>query len=61
MLRPDLVEWTPIHAQVETGGEHSAGKLIPSAPTAERGANAEIALHVDAPAAERFIVERLLR
>lgn len=60
LIRPDLVEWTPIHAQVEMGGEYSAGKLIASAPTQNKDANAEIALRVDAPAAQRFIVKRLL-
>jgi purine nucleosidase len=61
LIRPDLVKWTPIHAQVETGGEYSAGKLIAAAPTQDKDANVEIALRVDAPAAQRFIVERLLR
>jgi purine nucleosidase len=60
LIRPDLVEWTPVHARVETGGEYSAGKLIASAPDANRDANAEIALRVDVSAAHQFIVERLL-
>ena len=60
LIRPDLVEWTPIHAQVETDGEYSAGKLISSTPGINKDVNAEIALRVDAPAAQRFIVERLL-
>lgn len=60
LIRPDLVEWTPIHAQVETGGEHSVGKLIASVPDEKGDANAEIALRVDVSAAHQFIVERLL-
>lgn len=60
LIRPDLVEWTPIHAQVETGGEYSAGKLIASAPGENKDANAEIALRVDVSAAHQFIIERLL-
>jgi purine nucleosidase len=60
LIRPDLVEWTPVYAQVETGGEYSAGKLVASAPTQSRAANAQVALRVDVPAAQQFIIERLL-
>jgi purine nucleosidase len=60
LIRPDLVNWKPVHAQVETGGDYSAGRLIVHSPGARHPANAEIALQVDAQAAHDFIVGRLL-
>ena len=61
LLRPDLVTWTPVHVKVESGGEHSAGRLIASAPTPEAPENARIALQVDVNAAHGFIMSRLAR
>jgi purine nucleosidase len=59
LIRPDLVEWTPVRAGVETGEADSPGKLAAD-PATKEDANAEIALRVDVPAAHQFIVERLL-
>jgi purine nucleosidase len=59
LLDPTLVESQPVRIIVETQGEHTAGATLVSLPTAEAPATTRIALHVDAPAAERFIVERL--
>jgi purine nucleosidase len=61
LVRPDLVAWTPVHVQVETGGEYSAGKLIAAAPSLAAPPNARIALRVDAAAAHAEIVGRLLK
>lgn len=60
LIRPDLVTWTPVHAQVEIGGDYSAGRLIVHSPGARHPANADIALRVDVQAAHDFIVGRLL-
>ncbi|MCX6033219.1 MAG: nucleoside hydrolase [Chloroflexi bacterium] len=59
LLDPSLVELQPVRITIETQGEHTAGATLVSLPTAEAPATARIALRVDAPAAERFIVERL--
>jgi purine nucleosidase len=59
LIRPNLLERTIVRAGVETGGKQAAGKLVFS-PSQESGANVEVALRVDAPAAHQFIVERLL-
>ncbi|MGC8779608.1 MAG: nucleoside hydrolase [Anaerolineae bacterium] len=61
VIEPALVTWQAVHAVVETGGEHTAGRLLAALPTAERPATAQIALDVDVERSERFIVERLLR
>ncbi len=60
LLVPELLQWTPVHALLETGGEYSAGRLIVRTPDAGAAPNAEIALEVAAPVAHDFIVDRLL-
>ena len=60
LVRPELVAWTPVHVQVETGGDYSAGKLIAQAPTPGWPQNAQVALAVDVAAAHDFILSRLL-
>ena len=60
LVRPELVTWTPVHLQVETGGDYSAGKLIAQAPTGESPQNARVALAVDVAVAHDFILGRLL-
>jgi purine nucleosidase len=60
LMRPELVTWMPVHVDVETGGEYSAGKLIARAPSEESPENARIAVAVDVPAAHDFILSRLL-
>ena len=64
VLDPTLVALHPLRAAVETGGDHTAGKLLvatPSVPAEGRSATARVALGVEASRAERFIVERLIR
>ena len=44
---------------VETGGELTAGRLLVAPPAQDAPATASVALEVDAPRAERFILDRL--
>lgn len=59
LIEPSLVTLEPLRAVVDTGGEHTAGKLLVAPPTPDAPATAGVALHVDAPRAERFILDRL--
>lgn len=59
VIRPDLVKWESLHAVVETGGMHTAGKLLVELPTKRIAATAEIALEVKAAPAEAFMIGRL--
>jgi purine nucleosidase len=59
LMKPEVVEWTPVHARVAIGGEKPVGRLIVDQAEV-RDASAQVALRVDVPRAHRFIVERLL-
>jgi purine nucleosidase len=59
LIEPSLLTTEPVRAVVETGGEHTAGKLLVALPAVDAPANAHVALGVDAPRAERFILDRL--
>lgn len=59
LIEPGLARLEPVRVFVETRGEHTAGALLASLPTAESPATARVALQVDAQRAEEFIVERL--
>ncbi len=59
VVAPDLVGWEPVHAGVETAGQHTAGKLLVALPHAGAPACAEVALTVNAALAETFISARL--
>lgn len=61
LICPDLVTLTPVRAVVETRGEHTAGATLVGLPMDGKAPTAEVALAVDAPAAEAFIVDRLAR
>jgi purine nucleosidase len=58
-FRPDLVTLTDLHVDVETEGQHAAGMTLMREPTGDLAANARVALDVDGPAAEEFVVDRL--
>jgi purine nucleosidase len=60
-IAPDLVEYRELNVVVELAGEHTAGATLMRAPTAATPGNALVALGVDAPRAEEFVVERLAR
>ena len=59
LLRPDLVGWQDVHVTIEVTGEHTAGQSLFRLPSANRPANARVALTVDAAAAAAFVTERL--
>ena len=59
VIRPELVKWEALHAVVEAGGTHTAGKLLAMLPSDSAPATAEVALEVDVAQAEGFIVGRL--
>ena len=59
ILQPDLVELTPVHVEVETQGRLTSGMTVVWAPSANHPENAKIALRVDAPRAERFIIDQI--
>jgi purine nucleosidase len=59
LIEPSLVVAKPLRAVVETGGEYTEGKLLVALPVPDAPATASVALAVDAPRAERFIVGRL--
>jgi purine nucleosidase len=59
VIRPELVRWESLHAVVETGGTHTAGKLLVRPPAKDAPATAEVALGVNVAQAEAFIVGRI--
>ncbi len=59
LLRPELVGWHDVHVTIELGGEHTAGQSLFRLPSANRPANARVALTVDAVAAAAFVTGRL--
>jgi len=59
LIEPSLVTTEPLRAVVETAGEQTAGELLVALPVPDAPATADVALEVDAPRAERFIVDRL--
>ena len=61
LLYPTVVEFQPVRVAIETQGEHTTGATLVSLPTAQAPATVQIALKVDAPRAEQFIVARLAR
>jgi len=59
LIEPSLVRTEPLRAVIETGAERTAGELRVALPVPEAPATASVALGVDAPRAERFIIDRL--
>ena len=59
VLRPELVKWESLHAVVENGGAHTAGKLLVRPPAEGSPATAEVALGVAVQEAEHFIQGRI--
>jgi purine nucleosidase len=58
-IEPSLVTLEPLRVAVETGNEQVAGRLLVSRPDSHAPATAHVALGVDAPRAEQFILGRL--
>jgi purine nucleosidase len=59
LIDPSLVMAEPLRAVVEPRGEYTVGKLLVALPAPGAPASASVALGVDAPRAEQFIVDRL--
>jgi purine nucleosidase len=59
LVRSDLLGMVDLRVEVETEGQHAAGMTLMRRPTAEAAATARVALTVDAPSAEEFVVGRL--
>lgn len=60
MIQPDLMELSALNVAVETTGRLTSGMTVMRAPSDRTPSTALVALTVDAPRAEEFIVERLL-
>jgi purine nucleosidase len=58
MIRPDLVESIPALVEIETQGRLTAGMSLLRQPDPASPA-ANVAIAVDAPAAERFVLDRV--
>lgn len=61
MLEPDLVEYVPVHVEVETTGRLTGAQTVVWAPSQNHPENARIALRVDAGRAERYIIDQIGR
>jgi len=61
LIEPSLVTMEPRRAAVDTGEEHTAGKLLVALSAPDAPANADVAVAVDARRAERFILDRLAK
>ncbi|HEX5416888.1 MAG TPA: nucleoside hydrolase [Chloroflexota bacterium] len=59
VVAPELVGLEPVRLDVELNGEHTTGATLMRAPSESLPANARVALRVDAPAFEEFVVARL--
>jgi purine nucleosidase len=59
LLCPALAEFQGLHVAVECCGEHTTGMTVVQIPVGSAAANARVALGVDVPGAEAFIIERL--
>lgn len=61
VVDPRLVELRPLHLDVELQGRYAAGATLVREPTSDEPANAEVALAVDAPGFESFLLDRLAK
>jgi purine nucleosidase len=59
LVWPELLEWHPLHVDVELGGIHSAGATLFRQPTTGVPANVHVATRVDAEAFEQRLIDRL--
>ena len=48
-----------LHVDVETGGSFTSGATLARTPTVDAPANVQVALEVNAPRFEEFLIERL--
>jgi len=59
IVNPELVEFADLHIDVETEGRLAKGVTFMRDPTESLRANARVAIRVNAPAAEEFVVSRI--
>lgn len=59
VIRPDLVELTPVHLDVELGGRFMAGATLMRSPNSDFPANVQVALTVHVSEFESFFVTQL--
>ncbi len=59
LVDPSLVTLTPLRVEVELGGRLTAGATLVRAPEPGGAPPVQVALAVDKPRAERFVVERI--
>jgi len=59
VIRPDLVQLTPVHLDVELAGRFTAGATLMRTPTSDFPTNAHVALEVNVSEFEEFFVARL--
>jgi purine nucleosidase len=60
VTEPGHFEWHELSVQIELRGQHTRAMTVALPPTNDRPANARVAMHVDASAAEHAILSRLL-
>jgi purine nucleosidase len=58
VIRPNLVEFTPLHLDVELVGNFTGGATLMRTPSARETANVRVALRVNVAEFEQFFVER---
>ncbi len=61
LIKPDLVKFTEVHVDVETGGRYAVGATLMRRPSEQHPVNARVALEVDVAGFEAFLTERLAR
>ncbi|MGD0005657.1 MAG: nucleoside hydrolase [Anaerolineaceae bacterium] len=59
LIQPDLVKLRDLHVDVETGGSFTSGATLVRAPGVDAPVTAQVALEVDTPRFEEFLVARL--
>jgi inosine-uridine nucleoside N-ribohydrolase len=58
LIRPDVLEFTPVHLDVELAGKYTAGATLMRTPTSDFPTNVQAGLRVNVSAFEAFFVER---
>jgi purine nucleosidase len=59
IIQPDVVKSRVLHVDVELTGHHTFGATLMRSPDDNITANAQVALEVDGPRAEEFILRRI--
>jgi len=59
LIQPDLMQTSSLHVDIETNGRFTAGATLVRTPVEDAPANADVALQVDGPRFESFMINRL--